>query len=435
MIFEEFETIQIDKRTLKLKKEENGEETKYIFPTLYQRTKLNQLSYWKIHVIDDEIHKFSGIIDGKEKTYGITKGKGKNIGKKNEKTAQIDALFKASGLWKKNLDKGYVMGDEIDTENDLDESWECIDEESTDKPYEYTICKTKDLNLPFPTKKTMPMLAKLFENESHKLKYPVFVSRKLDGGRCLVKLYTKDGNVMVNMTTRNGKQIYFFDKIRKEIANTLISFGKPELILDGEMYTHDVPFKDLIGVFKTKLDKKRKKDIEEKICFHLFDIVDEKMGYKDRIELATKIFSECKRIKVVGYDVVKDEKEIQKFHDKYTSEGYEGLMVRNPKGKYRCKYRSDDLLKYKMFEDKEFKITDILQSEDGGEIGCAIYELKTKEGNKFTARPRGSLEYRREIYENREEYIGKMLTVRYQKTGMKDDIPRFPVGICIRDYE
>jgi DNA ligase-1 len=38
------------------------------------------------------------------------------------------------------------------------------------------------------------------------------------------------------------------------------------------------------------------------------------------------------------------------------------------------------------------------------------------------------------MYDNGGEYVGKMLTVRYQE--MTDiGVPRFPVGIAFRDYE
>ena len=63
-----------------------------------------------------------------------------------------------------------------------------------------------------------------------------------------------------------------------------------------------------------------------------------------------------------------------------------------------------------------------------------VLYCKTKNGKKFNARPLGSFEDRKVWYENGKSYIGKMLTVRYQEL-TNDKIPRFPVGVCIRDYE
>jgi DNA ligase-1 len=41
---------------------------------------------------------------------------------------------------------------------------------------------------------------------------------------------------------------------------------------------------------------------------------------------------------------------------------------------------------------------------------------------------------RTDFYKNAAKYIGKKLTVKYQEL-TKDGIPRFPVGIAIRDYD
>jgi hypothetical protein len=44
------------------------------------------------------------------------------------------------------------------------------------------------------------------------------------------------------------------------------------------------------------------------------------------------------------------------------------------------------------------------------------------------------MESRREAFARRKEIVGKMLTVRYQNMTVAG-VPRFPVGIAIRDYE
>jgi DNA ligase-1 len=56
-------------------------------------------------------------------------------------------------------------------------------------------------------------------------------------------------------------------------------------------------------------------------------------------------------------------------------------------------------------------------------------------GEQFTVRPRGSLEKRREMYNDGDTFLNKKLTVRYQELDPTTGIPRFPVGIEIRDYE
>ena len=84
-------------------------------------------------------------------------------------------------------------------------------------------------------------------------------------------------------------------------------------------------------------------------------------------------------------------------------------------------------------QDDEYQIVGFQEGE-GVEIGCIIWKCVTKEGITFNCRPKGTHEARRELFKNAQQYVGKKLTVRFQE--LSDDlVPRFPVGITIRDYE
>ena len=55
--------------------------------------------------------------------------------------------------------------------------------------------------------------------------------------------------------------------------------------------------------------------------------------------------------------------------------------------------------------------------------------------NEVIARPgRGTKEQRTGWFDNGDKWIGSLLTVRFQEL-TDDGIPRFPVGITIRNYE
>jgi DNA ligase-1 len=111
--------------------------------------------------------------------------------------------------------------------------------------------------------------------------------------------------------------------------------------------------------------------------------------------------------------------------------GYEGLIIRSVKGRYRQNYRSPDLLKYKEFLEDEFIITDCKEGE-GREKGSVIWVCETTAGHTFAVRPKGSLEHRRALYTNAKKHIGQYITVIYQEL-TEQGIPRFPVGKEIRD--
>jgi DNA ligase-1 len=94
--------------------------------------------------------------------------------------------------------------------------------------------------------------------------------------------------------------------------------------------------------------------------------------------------------------------------------------------------RSVHLQKYKEFFDEDCVIVGFKEG-DGLEKGCVIWICEI-DGKEFACRPRGTREDRQGLFESGDNYIGKMLTVRYQEK-TDDGLLRFPVGIAIRDYE
>jgi DNA ligase-1 len=107
-------------------------------------------------------------------------------------------------------------------------------------------------------------------------------------------------------------------------------------------------------------------------------------------------------------------------------------MIRSKEGIYKHS-RSIDLLKYKEFQDDEYEVIGFEQGQ-GLEDGCVIWVCRTAEGKTFHCRPRGSRESRCELFQQGANHIGKKLTVRFQEL-TDEGIPRFPVGISLRDYE
>ena len=135
---------------------------------------------------------------------------------------------------------------------------------------------------------------------------------------------------------------------------------------------------------------------------------------------------------VITYECA-DEKHMKDWHRIFVNQGYEGCILRNEKGKYEFDYRSDNLQKYKEFKDEEFKIIDV-NSGKGRYKNCGCFVCVTKSSKEFNVNPEGTIEQKEEYLKNKNKYIGKMLTVKFQEKS-KDGIPRFPVGISVRDYE
>ena len=108
-------------------------------------------------------------------------------------------------------------------------------------------------------------------------------------------------------------------------------------------------------------------------------------------------------------------------------------MLRNLRLPYMAGKTGSSLYKLKNFQDEEFKIVG-WEEATKKDAGTPIWICETKEGNTFKARPEGTLETRRKMWSNRKKYLGKDLTVQFQEKS-KNGVPRFPVGIAVRDYE
>ena len=368
------------------------------FPRLYGiPANGKKIKEWSISVYQGNNTAFIKRIHGyqgckmQENIKEITKGK--NIGKKNETTPLQQAMNEAKSFWKKQVDTGYVQ--------DID-------------------------NLTNQSQTILPMLAHDFHKRGKDITFPCYVQPKLDGVRLLVKI---EPNNQITFLSRTGKVIENFDHIKQDIQSL-----KPQsqtIYLDGELFTFDIPFEEISGLFR----KQEKTKQTELLKFHIFDIhTEDERPFTERMMYLKKYLNKkLKSIIVVETLECDSIESIQEFHSKYMLEMYEGLIIRNKLGLYKPNYRSKDLQKYKEFMDEEFEIVGA-QSGVGLEQDCAIFTCKTKDGKTFAVRPRGTRELRKEYLKNIKELIGKQLTVRYQNLS-EQGIVRFGVGIAIRDYE
>jgi DNA ligase-1 len=179
------------------------------------------------------------------------------------------------------------------------------------------------------------------------------------------------------------------------------------------------------------------------VQYHIYDFVVEEEGFRDRFDDLSERFistltanmtdSKKNPLILVNTVPVNNEDELKEVHQYFVSDGYEGTMIRNANGFYLPDYRSSDLLKYKDFIDAEYEIIGGKQGS-GKDEGTVIFRCITSSGTSFDVRPRGTWDQRKQWYDDLDTIIGHMLTVRFQEL-TDDGIPRFPVGLGIRDYE
>ncbi len=281
--------------------------------------------------------------------------------------------------------------------------------------------------------KPKPMLATVYDNgTSENLRFPVLTQPKLDGVRMLTNFAR--GNQLI-LTSRNGKPLAVEDGLREALGRLRADHGVG--VLDGELYVPGVSFQTLLSMVKKR---------DPRVQYHLFDMYSEKhsdVPFSRRFEELRKIvrYLRSDRIVIVPCTPCNGTACIEKQLKQSIRDGYEGLMIRSPESPYEPGKRSKSLLKYKKFRDAEFPIIGYEEGR-GKDVGTIIFVCSAtddkdemKNGRKtFRVRPKGTLAQRRTMFKAADSLVGSRLTVRFQEL-TDDGIPRFPVGIAVRDYE
>jgi len=276
------------------------------------------------------------------------------------------------------------------------------------------------------------MLAYPVSNKPIDYTKPTFMQPKLDGVRCLIQYdngkvtaYSRTGKVWKNIEHITLSLYKFFDKY-------------PNVILDGELYNHDFKddFESIISmVRKTKPTAGDRVISAKNVQFHCYDIVDEKLPFKQRIEFVNKnLMLLSNSIHTVHTMKISSHENALMFHEGYVAGGYEGSILRT-NDTYACK-RSHNLRKFKDFHDAEATIVGyldgkgkrtgtlgkfIMQDDNGVEFGCPP-------GKGYTYKQLGTM------LENIGDYIGQRATFTFfERT--KAGSYRHPLFKCIRNYE
>ena len=267
-------------------------------------------------------------------------------------------------------------------------------------------------------------------------------SRKVNGVRSLIFYDGKD------VRTASRGAINYDIAIYHIIHHPLIEqFFKnhPTAILDGEIYKFGESLNKISGICRSQKTLDDGKDLE----FYWYDIADLELPFSERYNLMQEWSKELQlsefdperhlsdnmlHIQLLPHILVKGFNNMKNLHDKYVSEGWEGLVVRQAKSKYKPGARSNYWIKIKIYIDAEYPIVGLsegLREEDM----CFI--LETPNGQRFNCKPMGDREQKHWYHEHIDELIGKMLTIKYfEMSGVEgSEVPQQPIGICIRDYE
>ena len=125
-----------------------------------------------------------------------------------------------------------------------------------------------------------PMLAYPVSDKPIDYSKPTFIQPKLDGVRCVIQNEKREGYEVVTAYSRTGKEWKNINHILKELEPFFKKY--PNVILDGELYNHDLRdnFENIISlVRKTKPTDEDRLEASKLTQFHCYDIIDEELPF------------------------------------------------------------------------------------------------------------------------------------------------------------
>lgn len=276
------------------------------------------------------------------------------------------------------------------------------------------------------------MLAQKKEEDTI-ITYPCIAEVKYDGQRTIAIVE----NDVVSYHGRSGKVSFqwegLFDEELIDISN---SIGKP-IIVDSEV---------MGDTFIETINAKSEDNVsaKEKLKFYAFDILTLEEWKNKTCQNTQEVRSRgldlvisrlgLNKVKKSVWRLCNNAKELDDFYKEVTSAGGEGLIIKDPSGKYEWK-RSKLWLKFKPVYTYDGVITGFYLGKPGSKyentLGGILVEGDDENGHHFkTAVGSGfSDEDRDEIWQNQNSYLGKMVEVEAQemsKSGNEYSL-RFPV--------
>lgn len=296
---------------------------------------------------------------------------------------------------------------------------------------------------------TKPLLASAIKpNQYELLQWPLLASRKVDGIRCLYK----DGKLL----SRNFKPIPNV-YVRKYLEEHLKGFDG----LDGELILQgNKTFQEISSAIMSH-------DGEPSFEYAIFDHVNDRLDeeFKYRYERVCMIANKLKdrvgdKIFYLEHTELNNMDELSIYESRALLDGYEGVMLRSPSGKYKCgrsTFKESILLKVKQFTDAEAKIIGFEErmhnnnekvrdelgyskrsSHKDNMVGVntlgALRVVDVTTGVEFSIGTGFDDALRLLIWSNRDIYINKIVKYKFQPFGVKEStgVPRFPVFLGFR---
>ena len=257
---------------------------------------------------------------------------------------------------------------------------------------------------------------------------------KLDGVRCVIQCeWPTPMQPVVKAYSRTGKEWKNIDHILFNLKPWFVL--NPNVILDGELYNHDLKndFEKIISlVRKQKPDDIDMLESADMVQFHCYDIIDETKTFEERNTFIIQAVPRNHCVKHVKTQSIGSEALAKVVHQQNLDNGYEGSILRT-NDTYACK-RSHNLRKFKDFHDTEATITGWVEGKGKRKGTIGKFLAIDAEGVEFGMPVMDKFKYLQNNFKKMQSYVGKTATFTYfERT--KANSYRHPLFKCIRNYE
>jgi len=292
------------------------------------------------------------------------------------------------------------------------------------------------------------MLAHDGANHEAKITGKKLVEPKLDGVRVLTVVDYESRTVQ--MYSRNGKELNNFPHVVQAFELNLDNFAR-SYVFDGEIVSKS--FQDLM----TQVHRKDNVEASDARLM-LFDVLplsefkqgQSVMGQRRRSAFLkgnfSEIFAQAGCVEIVAQrefdlDVFTDEIEFKDYNKAAVDAGYEGIVIKDPEGKWEGK-RSVAWLKQKPFIEVSLAVTSVEEGtgRNVGKLGAIVCEglddgkrIVVNVGSGFTD------EQRAEFWQAQDTVIGQVVEVRADAATRSQDSEdvwslRFPRFLRFRGF-
>ena len=288
------------------------------FPPLRGEAKTGKVKHWRVRVqatkeghglIITEYGYEGGAVQRDEKVVE----EGKNLGKKNETTPLQQAVLEARSVWNKKKASGYVeAAPAASAAASVAPSASGAASASTTPKARRLVRKVVAEESPaggagrpsaaaaasaaiaagraseITESVPLPMLAHKWPEKAKHVVFPCYVQPKFDGTRTVAVCGLKAGTPC--LFSRQRKAYPHLEHIQAVVRQL-----PKGLLLDGELYRHDMDFQEIVGTVKKKTLTKADEAKHGLIQLHCYDLVDTEKTFEERFALLKGVFSEAAR--------------------------------------------------------------------------------------------------------------------------------------------